>query len=95
MKTVKTAISLPADLYENIEKLRKSLGKSRSEIFVEGLAKVLREAAIKDKEARDAAAYLPPTKAELAEIMSVTQQAWARLDESDRHAHWEDFLESR
>lgn len=97
MKTIKTAVSLPADLYAKVEKLRKLLGKSRSKMFAEALAKGVREIEIKDKEARDDAAYLknPHTKEELAEIMATTKQSWARIDEADKDVNWEEYFEPR
>ena len=97
MKTTKTAVSLPTDLYIKAEKLRKKLGKSRSQMIAESLAKAVREAEIKDMEARDDAAYLknPHTKEEIAEIMAATKQAWARIDEADKDVNWEDYFESR
>ena len=97
MKTVKTAVSLPADLYAKAEKLRKKLGKSRSQMVAEGLARVVRELEIKDMEARDNAAYLknPHTKEEIAEIMATTKQSWADLDEADKDVDWEKFFGPR
>lgn len=97
MKTIKTAVSLPADLYIKAEKLRKKLGKSRSLMIAESLAKAVREAEIKDMEARDDAAYLknPHTKEELAEIMATTKQSWADIDEADKKVNWEEYFEPR
>jgi metal-responsive CopG/Arc/MetJ family transcriptional regulator len=95
MKTIKTAVSLPADLYTKAETLRKKLGKSRSRMIAESLAKAVREAEIKDMEARDDAAYLknPHTKEELEEIMATTKQSWAEIDEVDKNVDWEKFFE--
>ncbi len=97
MKTIKTAVSLPADLYAKAEKLRKKLGKSRSQMVAEGLAKIVRELEIREKEARDDAAYLknPHTKEEIADIMATTKQSWAHLDEADKDVNWEEFFEPK
>lgn len=97
MKTIKTAVSLPAEVYHKSEKLRKKIGKSRSQLISEALVKVLREVEIKDMETRDDAAYLknPHTKEELAEIMATTKQAWTDIDAVDKDVNWEDFFEPR
>jgi metal-responsive CopG/Arc/MetJ family transcriptional regulator len=94
MKTIKTAVSLPADLYAKAEKLRKKLGKSRSQMVAEGLAKVVRELEIKDMEKRDNAAYLknPDTKEELDEARLGNAKAWSHLDEADKDVNWEDYF---
>ena len=57
MKTIKTAVSLPAETYSNAEKLRKKLGKSRSEFIGDALAAVIKADEIREKESRDNAAY--------------------------------------
>ncbi|MBI5245846.1 MAG: hypothetical protein HY923_01595 [Elusimicrobia bacterium] len=97
MKTIKTAVSLPADLYIRAEKMRKKMGKSRSKMITESLAKAVREAEIKDMEERDNAAYAknPHTKEEIEEIMAATRQSWAEIDEADKNVDWEKFFEPR
>ncbi len=66
-------------------------------MIAESLAKAVREAEIKDKEARDDAAYLknPHTKEEIEEIMATTRQSWARIDEADKDVNWEEYFEPR
>jgi len=78
MKTIKTAVSLPAETYLKVEKLRKKLGKSRSEMVADALAGVIKVEEIREKEERDNAAYAknPYTPEEIAEAMAATEEAW-------------------
>lgn len=66
-------------------------------MIAESLAKAVREAEIKDMEARDDAAYLknPHTKEDIAEIMATTKQSWADIDEADKDVNWEEYFEPR
>ena len=57
MKTIKTAVSLPAATYDKAEKLRKIMNKSRSEMIADALNLLIKTTEIKAAEARDAAAY--------------------------------------
>lgn len=57
MKTIKTAVSLPAETYQKAEKLRKSLGKSRSQLFADALNRMIKSIEIREAEEREAAAY--------------------------------------
>lgn len=63
-------------------------------MIAESLAKALREAEIKDMEARDDAAYLknPYTKEELAEAAAANAQAWAQIDDVDKNVNWEEYF---
>lgn len=94
MKTIKTAVSLPADLYTKAEKLRKKLGKSRSLMIAESLAKAVREAEIKDMEARDDEAYRlnPETKEELAEARATNAQIYERLAKEEGDIDWRKYF---
>ena len=57
MKTIKTAVSLPAETYQKAEILRKKLGKSRSQMFADALSQLIKGLETKAAEERDAAAY--------------------------------------
>jgi metal-responsive CopG/Arc/MetJ family transcriptional regulator len=94
MKTIKTAVSLPEDLYLRAEKMRKKLGKSRSKLMAEGLTKIVRELEIKDMEGRDNAAYLknPHTEEEIAEIMAGNADIFNRLAEEEGEVDWRKYF---
>jgi metal-responsive CopG/Arc/MetJ family transcriptional regulator len=83
MKTIKTAVSLPAETYHKAEKLRKKLGKSRSEMIAGALAGVIRAEEIREKEARDNAAYAknPCTQEEIDEAMRNTEETLKQFDD--------------
>ena len=83
MKTIKTAVSLPAETYLKAEKLRKKLGKSRSQMIADALAGVIKTEEIREKEARDNAAYAknPYTAEEIEEAMRNTEEAWKEFDD--------------
>jgi metal-responsive CopG/Arc/MetJ family transcriptional regulator len=83
MKTIKTAVSLPAETYHKAEKLRKKLRKSRSEMVADALAAVIKTEEIREKEARDNAAYAknPYTPEEIEEAMRRTEEAWKEFDD--------------
>lgn len=78
MKTIKTAVSLPAETYHKAEKLRKKLGKSRSAMIADALDKMIKETEIKEAEERDAAAYKtnPETAAEHRGWEKRVAEAW-------------------
>ena len=83
MKTIKTAVSLPAETYHKAEKLRKKLGKSRSEMVADALAKIIKETENRERDERVIAAYkkYPETNEEVAEAMALTEEAWKHLDD--------------
>ncbi|MFI5363504.1 MAG: hypothetical protein ACHQ49_16170 [Elusimicrobiota bacterium] len=83
MKTIKTAVSLPAETYNKAEKLRKKLGKSRSQMISDALAAVIKTEEVREKEARDDAAYAknPYTPAEIDEAMRNTEEALKQYDD--------------
>ena len=83
MKTIKTAVSLPAETYMKAEKLRKKLGKSRSQFIADALAGVIRTEEIHEKEARDNAAYAknPYTQEEIDEAMRRTEETMKQYDD--------------
>ena len=85
MKTIKTAVSLPAETYQKAEKLRKKMGKSRSQMIADALAGVIKVEETREKEARDTAAYLkhPDTDEEVAEATAKTEAAWNELFDDD------------
>jgi metal-responsive CopG/Arc/MetJ family transcriptional regulator len=94
MGTIKTAISLPQTLYLRAERLRKKLGKSRSQMMAEGLARMVKEAELLEKEDRDEAAYRrrPHTKEEIAAATAANERAWADLDQADKIVDWEGYF---
>jgi metal-responsive CopG/Arc/MetJ family transcriptional regulator len=83
MKTIKTAVSLPAETYHKAEKLRKKMGKSRSQFISDALSGVIKTEEIREKEARDNAAYEknPYTAEEIEEAMKNTEEAWKQFDD--------------
>jgi metal-responsive CopG/Arc/MetJ family transcriptional regulator len=83
MPTVKTAVSLPAEIYHKAEKLRKKMSKSRSELIADALAAMIRADDILEKEARDRAAYqkTSETPEALAESRLRTQEALTGRDD--------------
>jgi metal-responsive CopG/Arc/MetJ family transcriptional regulator len=83
MKTIKTAVSLPAETYHKAEKLRKKMGKSRSQMMADALAGVIKAEEIREKEARDDAAYAknPYTPEEIADAMAATDEAMKQFDD--------------
>lgn len=83
MKTIKTAVSLPAETYQKAEKLRKKWGKSRSEFIGDALAGVIKAEEIREKEARDNAAYAknPYTQEEIDEALQRTEEALKQYDD--------------
>ena len=83
MKTIKTAVSLPAETYQKAEKLRKKLGKSRSQMISDALDAIIKTEEIREKEARDNAAYAknPYTAEEIAEAMAATDEAMKQFDD--------------
>ena len=85
MKTIKTAISLPAETYHKAEKLRKKMGKSRSEMIADALAKVIQETENRERDERFIAAYkkYPETDAEVASAQAATEKVWDELYDDD------------
>ena len=85
MKTIKTAVSLPAETYHKAEKLRKKLGKSRSEMVADALAKIIKETENRERDEREIAAYKkhPETDAEVAQAQAATEKAWDALYDDD------------
>jgi metal-responsive CopG/Arc/MetJ family transcriptional regulator len=91
MKTIKTAVSLPSELYLKAEKMRKKLNKSRSEMVADALARLVKDIETREAEARYAAAYkaMPETPEEIAEA-----DAWPHDTDSDDE-DWEEPDASR
>lgn len=83
MKTIKTAISLPAETYHKAEKLRKIMGKSRSEMIADALGKLIQETEKRERDERFIAAYkkFPETAAEVADALAMTEEAWKQFDD--------------
>ena len=83
MKSIKTAVSLPAETYLKAEKLRKKLGKSRSEMIADALAALIKTTETLEKEARDNAAYAknPYTAEEIEEAMKRTEETLKQYDD--------------
>lgn len=63
-------------------------------MIAESLAKAVRDAEIKDMEARDDAAYLknPYTTEELAEAAAANAHAWSSIDDADKNVNWEEYF---
>jgi metal-responsive CopG/Arc/MetJ family transcriptional regulator len=85
MKTIKTAVSLPAETYHKAEKLRKRLGKSRSQMIADALAAIIKETENRERDERFIAAYKkhPETDAEVATTQAATEKAWDELFDDD------------
>ena len=94
MKTVKTAVSLPAETYMKAEKLRKKLGKSRSEMVAVALAQLIKQIEIREKEAEDDAAYKknPHTRAEIKEIVAMSAPAMEQLAKEEGDIDWRKYF---
>jgi metal-responsive CopG/Arc/MetJ family transcriptional regulator len=85
MKTIKTAVSLPAETYAKAEKLRKKLGKSRSQMVADALARMVKEAENRERDERVIASYrkFPETNEEVAQAQAATEMAWKELYDDD------------
>ena len=85
MKTIKTAVSLPAETYQKAEKLRKKLGKSRSQMVADALANLIHEAEKRERDERFIAAYkkYPETDAEVVSAQAATEKVWDELYDDD------------
>lgn len=85
MKTIKTAISLPVEVYQKAEKLRNKLGKSRSEMVADALAKMMKDIENRERDEREAAAWkkYPETPEEVAQAQAATEKAWDQLFDDD------------
>lgn len=83
MKTIKTAVSLPAETYLKAEKIRKKIGKSRSALIALALSQLIKKIEIRETEARDNAAYKrnPPTAAEIEEARLHSEEALNQYDD--------------
>jgi metal-responsive CopG/Arc/MetJ family transcriptional regulator len=85
MNIVKTAISLSAGVYNDAEKLRKKLNKSRSELYADALVLMIKTIESHEIEERDNAAYLknPYSPEEIVKSMAATEKAWKLLGDDD------------
>jgi metal-responsive CopG/Arc/MetJ family transcriptional regulator len=94
MKTIKTAVSLPAEIYLKAEKLRKKMGKSRSEMIAVALAQMIKKIEIREKEAQDDAAYKknPHTRAEIDAAVRASTQALEQLDREEGDVDWRQYF---
>ena len=57
VRTVKTAVSLPAETYAHAEQIRKKNGKSRSELYADALRGYFQQIEVREMEARYVAGY--------------------------------------
>jgi len=66
-------------------------------MVAEALARTVKDAEIREKEARDNEAYrrMPHTKEEIAEAAVANAKAWAHLDEADKDVNWEEYFEPK
>ena len=83
MKTIKTAVSLPARTYKRIETLRRKAKKSRSAIYAEALEKLAaaEDARVADERYAEAYRRMPETPEELAGLEALSrasQKAWSK-----------------
>ena len=82
---VKIAISMPEELYEQIEEARKELGMKRSEFIDLAVQEWIK----KDKEKELIKQYIegykkyPETEEELAKIEAMQQDSWDVLEDED------------
>jgi metal-responsive CopG/Arc/MetJ family transcriptional regulator len=83
MNTIKTAVSLPAEIYNKVEKIRKKMDKSRSEMVADALCKMIKEIENRERDQREIAAYKkhPETREEITEAMAATEDAWKQFDD--------------
>lgn len=83
MKTVKTAVSVSAAIYNRVEALRRKAKKSRSAIYAEALEKLIKaeEARVADEEYALAYRRFPETKQERAEAaawLALSMESWSK-----------------
>ena len=88
-KAVKVTISLPAELYETIERERNAVGETRSEYLAHSVETLLRQKQERewDEQYRRAFERLPETRDEVAEREAFTR---AGLEVWARESPWED-----
>jgi metal-responsive CopG/Arc/MetJ family transcriptional regulator len=71
---VKVTVSLPADLYETIERKRHEIGETRSEYVVHSIRQLLRDQQVREWEEQDRVAY---ARTDTPEVRA-EEEAWAR-----------------
>jgi len=78
MNTIKTAIAIPKQDFVIVEKLRKKLHKSRSQILVEAFRAWVEKSRIQKLDDRYAEAYRkqPEDVAELNAVLRATSSTW-------------------
>jgi len=81
-KTVKTAVSLPAETYAHAEQIRKKNGKSRSELYADALRDYFHRLKIREIEAKYAAGYKAKPE-DLAEISAGARAGFKVLGKED------------
>lgn len=81
-KSVKTAVSLPAEIFERAEALRRRKRKSRSGLYSAALEAFLKAEEIREKEARYEAGYRkhPEDPAELEPLLRLSLEALPKED---------------
>ena len=79
-KTVKTAISMPRDVFQLVELIRKETGKSRSEILVDAFHAWIAARKKQELEKRYEKAYRkrPEKLAELDCLLNASTPAWGK-----------------
>lgn len=82
-KTIKTAVSLPAETFKRAEALRRKTGKSRSGLYAAALEALCKAQEVREKEARYEAGYRkhPETAEEVewatkASLLSLQPEDW-------------------
>lgn len=83
MPSVKLAVSLPEELFEDVERARKRRGVSRSAVVQTGLRAWLRAQRDAERSRKYVAAYRarPEVEAEVAEAAAIVRASWAETDE--------------
>lgn len=76
-RSVKTAVSLPAETFRQAETLRRRLGRSRSRLYAEALQAYLRGAEVSEREERYAEGYrrIPEDAKEEAALTKLASKA--------------------
>ena len=83
MPSVKLAVSLPEQLFEDVERARKRRGVSRSAAVQTGLRAWLQAQRDAERSRKYVAAHRtkPETDAEVAEAAAIVRASWAERDE--------------
>ncbi len=94
MNTIKTAVSLPIDVYRKAEAMRKRLGQSRSQMVALALARVVRETELQEIERRDEKAYRerPRSAKDAAAAFRASAEAMEALAREEGDVDWRRYF---